>query len=68
MNDEEIIEIYNKFVAFAKKSGYGTPIPSEPLAFMSRIGDVMKLINKKETIIIRRNDIVNAEFTEIGEV
>ena len=68
MKDEEIMNLYNKFVAFAKKEGYHTPIPSEPLAFMNRDGNVMKLSNKKEAIIIRRGDIVDAEFTEVGEV
>ncbi len=68
MKDEEIMNLYNKFVNFAKKSGYHTPIPSEPLAFMNREGNVMKLSNKKEATIIRRDDIVDAEFTEIGEV
>ena len=62
------MNLYNKFVAFAKKEGYHTPIPSEPLAFMNRDGNVMKLSNKKEAIIIRRGDIVDAEFTEVGEV
>ena len=68
MKDEEIMNLYNKFVAFAKKEGYHTPVPSEPLAFMNRDGNVMKLSNKKEAIIIRRGDIVDAEFTEVGEV
>ena len=68
MKDEEIMNLYNKFVAFAKKEGYHTPIPSEPLAFMHRDGNVMKLSNKKEATIIRRGDIVDAEFTEVGEV
>jgi len=68
VKDEEIMNLYNKFVAFAKKEGYHTPIPSEPLAFMNRDGNVMKLSNKKEAIIIRRGDIVDAEFTEVGEV
>ena len=62
------MELYNKFVDFAKKSGYHTPIPSDPIAFMNREGNVMKLSNKKEVTIIRRDDIVNAEFTEVGEV
>jgi len=68
VKDEEIMNLYNKFVAFAKKEGYHTPIPSEPLAFMNRDGNVMKLSNKKEATIIRRGDIVDAEFTEVGEV
>jgi len=68
VKDEEIMNLYNKFVAFAKKEGYHTPVPSEPLAFMNRDGNVMKLSNKKEAIIIRRGDIVDAEFTEVGEV
>ena len=68
MKDKEVIEFYDKFVAFAKKEGYHTPIPSDPLAFMNREGSVMKLNNKKEATIIRRDDIVNAEFTEVGEV
>ena len=68
MKDEEIMNLYNKFVAFAKKEGYHTPVPSEPLAFMNRDGNVMKLSNKKEATIIRRGDIVDAEFTEVGEV
>jgi len=68
VKDEEIMNLYNKFVAFAKKEGYHTPVPSEPLAFMNRDGNVMKLSNKKEAIIIRRDDIIDAEFTEVGEV
>jgi len=68
VKDEEIMNLYNKFVAFAKKEGYHTPVPSEPLAFMNRDGNVMKLSNKKEATIIRRGDIVDAEFTEVGEV
>jgi len=68
MKNKEIMELYNKFVDFAKKSGYHTPIPSDPIAFMNREGNVMKLSNKKEATIIRRDDIVNAEFTEVGEV
>jgi hypothetical protein len=35
---------------------------------MNRDGNVMKLSNKKEATIIRRGDIVDAEFTEVGEV
>ena len=62
------MKYYNKFVDFAKKEGYHTPIPSEPLAFMNRKGDVIKLSGKKEATIIRRDDIVDAEFTEVGEV
>lgn len=68
MKNKKIMELYNKFVDFAKKSGYHTPIPSDPIAFMNREGNVMKLSNKKEVTIIRRDDIVNAEFTEVGEV
>ena len=68
MKDKEVIEFYDKFVAFAKKEGYHTPIPSDPLAFMNREGNVMKLSNKKEATITRRADVVNAEFTEVGEV
>ena len=68
MKNKELMEFYNKFVAFAKNEGYHTPIPSDPLAFMNRGGNVMKLRNKKEATIIRRDDIVNAEFTEVGEV
>ena len=68
MKNKEIMELYNKFVDFAKKSGYHTPIPSDPLAFMNREGNVMKLSNKKEATITRRDDVVNAEFTEVGEV
>ena len=68
MKNKELMEFYNKFVAFAKNEGYHTPIPSDPLAFMNREGNVMKLCNKKEATIIRRDDIVNAEFTEVGEV
>ena len=68
MKNKELMKFYNKFVAFAKNEGYHTPIPSDPLAFMNREGNVMKLSNKKEATIIRHDDIVNAEFTEVGEV
>ena len=68
MKNKKIMELYNKFVDFAKKSGYHTPIPSDPIAPPPREGNVMKLSNKKEVTIIRRDDIVNAEFTEVGEV
>jgi len=68
VKDKEIMKLHKKFVNFAKKEGYHTPVPFEPMAFMNRKGDVIKLSGKKEATIIRRDDVVDAEFTEVGEV
>ncbi len=63
MNDEEMMQLYNKFKEFARKEGYTHPIPDNRIGFMNtKSGDVMVLRGKREANVIKKNEITEADM------
>ena len=61
--NEELMKAFKKFKEFAKSKGYHHPLPDGSIGFMNtKTGDVLMLAGKKEAIIIRKNDVTEAEY------
>ena len=65
MNDKEVKIMWDKFEKFAKDRGFAVKIPYD-LGFMdSRNCNVMILKGEKEAVIVKRNEVTDAEYKEV---
>ena len=65
MNDKEVKIMWDKFEKFAGDRGYAVRLPYD-LGFMdSRDGNVMILKGEKEAVIVKRNEVTDAEYKEV---
>ena len=65
MKNKETKIMWDKFKKFAAARGFAVKTPYD-LGFMdSRNGNVMILKGEKEAVIVKRNEVTDAEYKEV---